>query len=217
MPNSNYRELQEVYNEWVDSLVEEAPENGPILNKIYEEKNKAFQKIEGMNLREDEMWRRKAQWLRDDIRRMKRLRADQEVDMDAIIRELDDKTRNPRRRAANPRNEKAFAKKEQEAIKRLGGIDNYRKAMDNAMVSGDRNFRKWQDREGRNDKGWNELYTELNRAFDNGEIDVIEYYLLEEKWLLDDMRRMDRERREKADQEVDMDAMIREIDDKTRI
>jgi hypothetical protein len=218
MPDSNftYRELQDVYQEWQDGLPEESDsaQGQSILNEIYKEKDKAFQKIESMNLRKDEMWRRKAQWLRDDMRRMKRLRADAEVDIDELIRELDDKTRNPKKRFEPDLPDKeAMAKKRQEAVDRLGGKDEYDKELERARNDLLKNYDKWLDYAEKDDEARQDFQVKVTNKEYSGQINAIEGWDLFNQWLRDDMRRMDRLR---ADQDVDMDEIIRDLDDKTR-
>jgi len=130
--------------------------------------------------------------------------------------DFDDSTRNPRkRRIANPRDEAAMAKKRQEAVDRLGGEYEYNKCESRA-------FDKWTKTydEYHNNYGWVYAYwkfhDKIKYKYESGQIDGIEYWESLAQWLRDDMRRMDRECREKADEEVDMDEIIRDLDDRTR-
>jgi hypothetical protein len=134
--------------------------------------------------------------------------------MDEIIRELDDKTRNPRRRRkANPYDEAAKAKKRQEAVDKLGDENNYMDLLKEVRLDNEFIYDKWMNYPERDREEHRQIGVDIENRYNVGELDAIESYELENQWLRDDMRRMDRLR---ADAEVDMDAIIRELDDKTR-
>ena len=117
-----------------------------------------------------------------------------------------------KRRQLNPTDADAIDKKRQEAIDRMGK-EKYEEYVWRAHDEYHEIVWEWEKYEERDVGAYESFAENVQDRFDSGKIDRIDYYVLHIQWLRDDRRRMDRERREKSDQDVDMDAIIRDLKD----
>jgi hypothetical protein len=154
------------------------------------------------------------QWLKDAIRQIKKQQI-QDVDLDDMIMDLESKVEDhpwgSGSTRKNPWNRDAIAKKQQEAVDRLGGWDGYLKDVGGAHQEFDKAFDEfWKIA----DEKWKELwYDQRSKAidkYDNGEIDAIEQWQIDTKWLKDAIRQI----KKQQIQDVDLDDMIMDLESK---
>jgi hypothetical protein len=196
-------ELIRAHREWIKVLDEYDPDG---------EKYRRFVDRSRWEYANDELGRYKAiiKWLRDETRR----RTTQDVDLDDMIMDLEDKIRNPKpKRRRNSDFFDTIAKKKQETIDRLGGESEFIKANQEAYQEFDKAFDEfWKIA----DERWKELWREqrgktLDKYY-NGEIDINEAYKMHTQWLKDAIRQI----KKQQIQDVDLDDMIMDLEDKIR-
>jgi hypothetical protein len=125
-----------------------------------------------------------------------------------MIMDLEDKIRNPKPPRKNQKNKAAMAKKYQEAVDRLGGIDKYNEAVRESEIELSKSMHEFQDViDATKEYEWEDRLgkhrTESTDRFNNGEIDEIEQNQMDTQWLRDAIHQIheegDRRRKSKQD------------------
>jgi len=209
-------EMNELFNEWYDEVVPDESDDQEIrsaINILVDERDAEFARAKNqLGLDGDDLLRHHIQWYKDKIKKQKQRISIKDVDLDDMIMDLEDKIRNPRRPTRrNPLDSNSMRKKGQEAADRLGGLDEYEKA----LVEADQEYRKALDEfYNMADEKWRELWYEqrektTDRYF-NWEIDDIEDWKIKTQWLKDAIRQI----KNQQIQEVDLDDMIMDLESK---